>query len=46
MRIPVLLLTAKDGVEDRVDDLDQGADDYLVKPFILPELQARVGALL
>lgn len=46
MRIPVLLLTAKDRVEDRVHGLDQGADDYLVKPFAFPELQARVRALL
>jgi two-component system copper resistance phosphate regulon response regulator CusR len=46
MRIPVLLLTAKDRVEDRVQGLDQGADDYLVKPFAFPELQARVRALL
>jgi two-component system, OmpR family, copper resistance phosphate regulon response regulator CusR len=46
MRIPVLLLTAKDRVEDRVQGLDRGADDYLVKPFAFPELQARVRALL
>lgn len=46
MRIPILLLTAKDRVEDRVQGLDQGADDYLVKPFAFPELQARVRALL
>jgi DNA-binding response OmpR family regulator len=45
-RIPVLLLTAKDRVEDRVQGLDQGADDYLVKPFAFPELLARVRALL
>ena len=45
-RIPVLLLTAKDRVEDRVHGLDQGADDYLVKPFAFPELLARVRALL
>src|ERR1700679_866114 len=36
--IPVLLLTARDGVEDRVSGLDAGADDYLVKPFAFPEL--------
>lgn len=46
LRIPVLLLTAKDRVEDRVQGLDQGADDYLVKPFAFPELLARVRALL
>jgi DNA-binding response OmpR family regulator len=44
-RIPVLLLTSKDAVEDRVRGLDAGADDYLVKPFALSELQARVRAL-
>jgi len=43
---PVLLLTAKDTVEDRVKGLDCGADDYLVKPFSLDELQARLRALL
>jgi DNA-binding response OmpR family regulator len=42
----VLLLTARDTVEDRVLGLDAGADDYLVKPFALPELEARVRALL
>ena len=42
----VLILTARDGVEDRVLGLDLGADDYLVKPFALPELLARVRALL
>jgi DNA-binding response OmpR family regulator len=46
MRTPVLLLTARDSVEDRVHGLDQGADDYLVKPFAFPELLARVRALL
>ncbi|MGA2711602.1 MAG: response regulator transcription factor [Bryobacteraceae bacterium] len=45
-RIPVLLLTAKDAVEDRVKGLDAGADDYLVKPFAFPELLARIRALL
>jgi DNA-binding response OmpR family regulator len=45
-KIPVLLLTAKDSVEDRVVGLDAGADDYLVKPFAFPELLARVRALL
>ena len=43
---PVLLLTAKDTVEDRVNGLDAGADDYLVKPFALEELIARVRALV
>ncbi len=43
---PVLLLTARDSVEDRVIGLDAGADDYLVKPFAFPELLARVRALL
>ena len=43
---PVLLLTARDGVSDRVKGLDSGADDYLVKPFALEELLARVRALL
>jgi two-component system copper resistance phosphate regulon response regulator CusR len=41
---PVLILTARDGVEDRVLGLDLGADDYLAKPFALPELLARVRA--
>jgi two-component system copper resistance phosphate regulon response regulator CusR len=44
--IPVLLLTARDSIEDRVVGLDAGADDYLVKPFAFPELLARVRALL
>lgn len=46
LTVPVLLLTAKDAVEDRVQGLDAGADDYLVKPFALPELLARMRALL
>ncbi len=45
-RTPVLMLTARDKVEDRVRGLEQGADDYLVKPFAFSELLARVGALL
>lgn len=44
--LPVLILTARDALEDRVDGLDAGADDYLVKPFALVELQARVRALI
>jgi two-component system copper resistance phosphate regulon response regulator CusR len=43
---PVLILTARDGIDDRVRGLDLGADDYLVKPFALPELLARIRALL
>ncbi|MTD37926.1 two-component system response regulator PmrA [Erwinia sp. CPCC 100877] len=43
---PVLILTARDALEDRVQGLDAGADDYLVKPFALTELQARVRALI
>ncbi|WP_328450270.1 response regulator transcription factor [Amycolatopsis sp. NBC_00438] len=45
-RLPVLLLTARDALGDRVTGLDSGADDYLVKPFALEELLARVRALL
>src|SRR6185369_7867706 len=45
-RLPVLILTARDGLQDRVAGLDHGADDYLAKPFDLPELEARVRALL
>jgi two-component system, OmpR family, response regulator MprA len=45
-RTPVLMLTARDAIDDRVDGLDAGADDYLVKPFALRELQARLRALL
>ena len=43
---PVLLLTAKDSIEDRVDGLDAGADDYLVKPFAFEELMARIRVML
>jgi two-component system response regulator MprA len=45
-RTPILMLTARDAVDDRVTGLDVGADDYLVKPFALRELQARLRALL
>ncbi len=45
-RVPVLILTARDGLEDRVTGLNLGADDYITKPFDLPELEARVRALL
>ncbi|HEY4276187.1 MAG TPA: response regulator [Rhizomicrobium sp.] len=43
---PVIILTARDGTNDRVNGLDQGADDYLAKPFALIELEARVRALI
>jgi DNA-binding response OmpR family regulator len=46
IRTPVLLLTAKDSVADRVKGLDLGADDYLIKPFAAPELLARIRVLL
>src|SRR3954466_13223048 len=45
-RTPVLMLTARDAIDDRVAGLDSGADDYLVKPFALRELLARLRALL
>jgi two-component system, OmpR family, response regulator QseB len=45
-RLPVLIVTARDAVADRVKGLDEGADDYLVKPFDLEELSARIRALL
>jgi len=44
--LPVLILTARDGVDDRVQGLNAGADDYLTKPFNMAELQARLGAML
>lgn len=44
--LPVLILTARDGLDDRVEGLDRGADDYLVKPFAFTELAARLRALL
>ena len=45
LKTPVLMLTARDAVEDRVRGLDTGADDYLLKPFAFPELLARIRAL-
>lgn len=45
-QVPVLLLTAKDRIEDRVNGLDAGANDYLVKPFAFEELLARIRVLL
>lgn len=45
-KIPVLILTARDALDDRVKGLDLGADDYLTKPYDLPELEARVRALI
>jgi two-component system response regulator MprA len=45
-RVPVLMLTARDAVSDRIDGLDAGADDYLIKPFDVDELRARLRALL
>lgn len=45
-QIPVLLLTARDSIEDRVNGLDAGADDYLVKPFAFEELLARIRVML
>jgi len=45
-RMPVLVLTARDTVDDRVHGLDLGADDYMAKPFAMPELAARVRALI
>lgn len=46
VQTPILMLTARDAVEDRVAGLDCGADDYLVKPFVEEELVARIGAIL
>src|SRR6516225_4588843 len=46
LQTPVLILTARDAIEDRVQGLDSGADDYLVKPFAFPELLARIRARL
>lgn len=44
--VPVLVLTARDGIDDRIRGLDTGADDYLAKPFVLGELEARLRALV
>ncbi len=44
--LPVIIMTARDGIEDRVKGLDLGADDYLVKPFVIDELLARLRAML
>lgn len=44
--IPILILTARDGINDRIDGIEQGADDYLTKPFELRELEARIKALI
>jgi DNA-binding response OmpR family regulator len=44
--VPILILTGRTRVEDRVAALDQGADDYVMKPFSFPELSARVRALM
>ncbi|MFQ6550170.1 response regulator transcription factor [Aestuariibius sp. 2305UL40-4] len=46
VKTPVIILTARDGWSDRVDGLDAGADDYLTKPFHMPELSARIRAML
>jgi two-component system, OmpR family, response regulator len=44
--IPILILTARDGINDRIEGIEQGADDYLTKPFELRELEARIKALI
>lgn len=46
IRTPILILTARDGIDDRVEGLDRGGDDYLLKPFAMKELAARLRALL
>jgi DNA-binding response OmpR family regulator len=46
VNIPIIMLTARDGLGDRIEGLDSGADDYLVKPFSFAELSARIRALL
>ena len=45
-KIPAIIVSARDGLEDRVDGLNGGADDYIVKPFELTELEARLRAVL
>lgn len=45
-KVPIMILTARDALEDRVRGLNEGADDYLVKPFAMPELMARTQALI
>jgi two-component system, OmpR family, response regulator len=45
-QIPIIIITARDAVEDRIKGLDGGADDYLVKPFLITELQARIRAVV
>jgi two-component system OmpR family response regulator len=44
--IPILILTAREGINDRIDGIEQGADDYMAKPFELRELEARIHALI
>ncbi|MCU7372401.1 response regulator transcription factor [Paucibacter sp. O1-1] len=44
-QVPILVITARDGVEDRLNGLDMGADDYVIKPFVIPELLARLRAV-
>ena len=46
LMLPILILTARDGLDDRIQGLDLGADDYMTKPFMLPELLARMRALI
>ena len=46
INIPVIMITARDGVQDRIAGLDLGADDYLVKPFMIEELMARIRAVI
>ena len=46
MALPILILTARDGINDRIEGIRQGADDYLTKPFELGELEARIHALI
>ncbi len=46
LRLPILILTARDGINDRIKGIEQGADDYMTKPFDLKELEARIHALI